>query len=224
MQLTVLVDNNPRPGLYSAWGLSIHLDLGDFRVLFDGGPDPRILRHNASRLGIDLRSVDLVVLSHEHSDHYGGLLEVPELSGKPILLPPSSSGHLRESLESSGLVPVGSPGRGELETIWFPDPIPEQSLLLMGDRSVLVTGCSHPGIVRIAEEAVNRAGRLKLLVGGFHLAWAGRELVEDILSRLLEMDIERIAPIHCSGNYIRDLLSEYPGRGLLLTVGSRVEI
>ncbi len=223
MRLTVLVDNNPAPGLYSAWGLSILADLGSLRILFDGGPDPRVLRHNAAKLGIDLRSVDLLFLSHGHADHFGGFLETPELSGKTVIIPPGADGALRRALEAAGLSVSHSIALEGLRSIWFPDPIPEQSLLIEAKR-VLLTGCSHPGILRIAEKALEEAGALDLVMGGFHLAFADRRKVEEILEELLFMEIGRIAPLHCSGNYLRNLLSEHPERSLLLRVGSSVEV
>jgi len=42
-------------------------------ILFDTGPSPNVLRYNAERLGINLSRIDIVVLSHEHGDHIGGL-------------------------------------------------------------------------------------------------------------------------------------------------------
>jgi len=40
-------------------------------ILVDGGPDPAILAHKLSALGID--RIDLLVISHPHTDHIGGL-------------------------------------------------------------------------------------------------------------------------------------------------------
>ena len=43
-------------------------------VLFDSGPEAYAFERNCRRLGLDLRVVDAVVLSHGHWDHGGGML------------------------------------------------------------------------------------------------------------------------------------------------------
>ena len=45
------------------------------KILFDTGPTAMITR-NAAALGVDIGSVDRIVLSHGHYDHTGGLQEV----------------------------------------------------------------------------------------------------------------------------------------------------
>lgn len=72
MRITALVENQPLPGFRAAHGLSLYVEDGDRRILFDAGPDDTLL-HNAGKLGIDLSGVDTVIISHGHYDHGGGL-------------------------------------------------------------------------------------------------------------------------------------------------------
>ncbi len=75
MNITVLVDNNrnpARPDLAAEHGLSLFVEAGGARILFDTGASDLFLK-NAKLLGIDLTTVDAVVLSHGHYDHGGGL-------------------------------------------------------------------------------------------------------------------------------------------------------
>jgi 7,8-dihydropterin-6-yl-methyl-4-(beta-D-ribofuranosyl)aminobenzene 5'-phosphate synthase len=58
-------------------------------VLFDAGPEEYAFERNASRLHIDLGSVEAIVLSHGHWDHSGGMLKALDLihagnGGRPI--------------------------------------------------------------------------------------------------------------------------------------------
>ena len=86
MRWTVLVDNRTNaPALQTEHGLSILLETEHHRILLDtGGSD--MLIHNAERLGIDLRTVDYVFISHGHSDHAGGLQYLVERNRKAKVL------------------------------------------------------------------------------------------------------------------------------------------
>ncbi len=73
--LTVISDNSAKDGLVTEFGLSLYLDTGKFRLLFDTGGGTA-LTGNAGKLGIDFNKTDAVILSHGHSDHTGGLAEL----------------------------------------------------------------------------------------------------------------------------------------------------
>jgi 7,8-dihydropterin-6-yl-methyl-4-(beta-D-ribofuranosyl)aminobenzene 5'-phosphate synthase len=74
LTITVLADNcvDRGEGLLAEHGLSLLVATGDRRVLLDSGQSDICVR-NAARLGVDLRGLSAVVLSHGHYDHGGGL-------------------------------------------------------------------------------------------------------------------------------------------------------
>ena len=86
MKLTVLTDNNTRIDAYYLGepGLCYLLEDEGRRILLDTGYSDVYVR-NAAALGVDLRSVDTVVLSHGHDDHTRGLLSFPATHGRPML-------------------------------------------------------------------------------------------------------------------------------------------
>lgn len=53
-----------------------------FEVLYDTGPSDQLILHNVRTLGLDLGSLDAIVLSHGHWDHFGGLIAVLTATGK----------------------------------------------------------------------------------------------------------------------------------------------
>ena len=57
-------------------GDAIMIENGGSRVLIDGGPEPRRYGHLLDSLGVTGTTVDAVILTHQHFDHYAGLREL----------------------------------------------------------------------------------------------------------------------------------------------------
>jgi len=73
LRITVLVENTAKErGLLAEHGLAFWIETNGQSVLFDTGQGNALVV-NAFRLGIALRELDAVVLSHGHYDHTGGL-------------------------------------------------------------------------------------------------------------------------------------------------------
>jgi 7,8-dihydropterin-6-yl-methyl-4-(beta-D-ribofuranosyl)aminobenzene 5'-phosphate synthase len=84
LQLTTLSENTAgMTGLMAEWGLSILVESEEINILFDTGQSLSA-SHNAEQMGIDLRLVDKIVLSHGHFDHTGGLKQALLRIGKEI--------------------------------------------------------------------------------------------------------------------------------------------
>lgn len=62
-----------QPGLSHDFGFSAIVRYGEYTVLFDAGTDARRFEANLRALEIDLREVDVAIVSHGHYDHIGGL-------------------------------------------------------------------------------------------------------------------------------------------------------
>lgn len=85
LKITILSDKLASGRCGSEHGLSFLIE-ADRRILFDTGSSDLFLR-NAKIIGIDLETVDTVVLSHGHYDHGNGLQFV---SGKTIVIHPNA--------------------------------------------------------------------------------------------------------------------------------------
>jgi len=72
--VTILYDAfGGAPGLVRDWGFAALIEYQGKRILFDTGNNATIFDQNVRRLHVDLKRVDLVVISHRHSDHTAGL-------------------------------------------------------------------------------------------------------------------------------------------------------
>jgi len=81
VKITTLSENTANYGFLAEWGLSILIEADGLRILMDTGLSFSAV-HNAQLMGIDLATVDRIVLSHGHADHTGGLREVLKIKGE----------------------------------------------------------------------------------------------------------------------------------------------
>ena len=76
-RITILVDAfGEASNLKRGWGYSAFIEYGGRRILFDTGSRGADFANNANALGVDLKKLDFVVVSHRHNDHTGGLSHV----------------------------------------------------------------------------------------------------------------------------------------------------
>ncbi len=91
MKIINLIENTAgKPGCIFAHGLSFYVQTAYHRLLMDLGPSEETL-HNADVLGIDLKAVDTVVLSHGHYDHSGGIIPFSEINDRAVIYMQSSA-------------------------------------------------------------------------------------------------------------------------------------
>jgi 7,8-dihydropterin-6-yl-methyl-4-(beta-D-ribofuranosyl)aminobenzene 5'-phosphate synthase len=72
IQISILVDNNAKPDLKKERGFSVWIEVSGHRILFDTGRGQALIHYSAT-LGCDLSLADVLILSHGHYDHTGGI-------------------------------------------------------------------------------------------------------------------------------------------------------
>jgi len=73
-RITILYDSFGKSGsLTMDWGFAALVEYRGKRILFDTGNNARIFEHNVKALGVDLRNIDFVIISHRHADHTSGI-------------------------------------------------------------------------------------------------------------------------------------------------------
>jgi 7,8-dihydropterin-6-yl-methyl-4-(beta-D-ribofuranosyl)aminobenzene 5'-phosphate synthase len=208
LRLHVVFNNLPyRPGLVTGWGFACLIQMQGENVLFDSGGDGDILLANMQQMGLDPGDVNAVVLSHIHSDHTGGLGGfLARNSNVTVYLPASFPAAFQRGLTRHGarVQTVSGPRQlfGDMySTGEMGRTIREQALIVDTPVGmVLVTGCAHPNVADIAEQARAFLGRdIQLLMGGFHLGGSSDAEIQTIIERLKALGVRQVAPSHCTG-------------------------
>jgi 7,8-dihydropterin-6-yl-methyl-4-(beta-D-ribofuranosyl)aminobenzene 5'-phosphate synthase len=199
MRITLVYDNAVHtPGLRSDWGFSCLVEKeGTPNILFDTGGNGSILLYNMERLGLDPLSIGIVVISHAHYDHVGGLSRFLDTNNQVRVYLPESCAKpkgAKDVITVKGPLEIsnGVFSTGELKGI-------EQSLAVRTEKDIaVIAGCSHPGVESILESA-SQFGSVYALVGGLH----GFSHFEAI------RDLGLICPCHCT-QYKSEIRSLYP--------------
>jgi 7,8-dihydropterin-6-yl-methyl-4-(beta-D-ribofuranosyl)aminobenzene 5'-phosphate synthase len=233
--MMILYDNNRfDPRLSTAWGFSCLVRGLDKTILFDTGGDAYTLLRNMRQLGIEPSEIDIVVLSHIHADHTGGLVGFLKRNQNVLVcLPGSFPGNFKEAVTSlgAGVDEVFEPMEifpGAYTTGELGDEIREQALALKTAAGlVVITGCAHPGIVKTVRKAREITGEetVCMLVGGFHLGGELPSRIESIAEELRLLSVQKVAPCHCSGDETRRLFRENFGSNYLESgVGKKIDL
>lgn len=214
VKVTVIYDNEvKKEGLGAGWGFSALMQSKKIPpILFDTGADSPTLLHNVSRLAIDPKNIGIIIISHAHYDHTGGLSEILNLNKTAELYLPGS---FRSAFPGRKVTLVGKDTVQICENVFSTGELGgiEQSLALKTEKRIfVVTGCAHPRMRDILE-AASKFGNVYGIAGGFHgfhdfKAFEGLPL---------------IFPCHCT-QYKKEILALFKGRASECGAGLVIEL
>ncbi|MBD3246905.1 MAG: MBL fold metallo-hydrolase [Candidatus Omnitrophica bacterium] len=234
MKLKVLFDKDSQDPRYaSGWGLAYLLD---GRLLFDTGEKGEYLLENLRVLQIDAARVEMIVISHAHWDHTGGLSAFLDLHRHASVAGCAEAENLLSLPSGTRFVPVTEgqeliPGvwtSGCLTTRYHDAPLAEQALFVKtGSGIAVLSGCAHPGILSFVELARHCFPEepLTFVGGGFHLINRDPREIRYIADKMKQMGVQRVGPSHCSGYEAFEIFQQVFGSDCVrLKVGKEVEV
>jgi 7,8-dihydropterin-6-yl-methyl-4-(beta-D-ribofuranosyl)aminobenzene 5'-phosphate synthase len=302
-EVTCLVDNSVdvllpntkvayRPSLDQNWfehplmaehgfcaAIKLEVNGTEHKVLFDSGLDPLAASHNAGVLGLDLSSCGLVISSHGHIDHAGGLINIRKKMDEkkqnqkiPLVLHEDAFRNRLVKFQDGRMVNLPAPNRADLteagynlvekqsQSLWIEDSIlvtgevprtndfekgfpihyseidgkMENDPLIRDDQSVIlnikdkglvvISGCSHAGIINIIKYAKELSGedRIYAVIGGMHLTGGIFEpIIPRTIDELEQLTPKFIIPCHCSGlKAITEIAKNMPDAFIQNSVGT----
>ncbi len=246
-------------------------------LLFDFGFSKDGAAANARALGIDMGEVEVMTLSHGHSDHFLGFEKIVKMIGKEgiqLVLHPAAfkqkrylkfagdfKAHFpsitRKKIEKKGVRVIETKNPlmlldgdalylGEIDRqtgfekgmpnaffinngieVW--DPIEEDTgvaINLKGKGLIILTGCSHSGIINTVNYArtITGVSAIHVIMGGFHLGGPAFEpIVEKTIQELKKIKPTYIVPTHCTGRKsVMEIEKEMPTQFILNMAGTKL--
>jgi 7,8-dihydropterin-6-yl-methyl-4-(beta-D-ribofuranosyl)aminobenzene 5'-phosphate synthase len=219
MNIQVLFDKETqRKDLHIGWGVSF---LVDDKILFDTGEKGEWLISNMRALKVDINKIQAVVISHDHWDHRDGLWKLLEKNHHmKVYVGSNFSQKFKDRVRSyqGQLVEVDVftaidkdiYTTGKIDGKYLFQPMPEQALIVKTPKGlVILTGCAHPGIIKMLEAAQQRIHeKIYLVIGGFHLMGKRRKTIQGIINKFRELGVEKAAATHCTGKTAIKLFKE----------------
>ena len=127
MKLIVLSENTSvSESLESEHGLSVDIETAGHHILFDTGAGC-IFKSNAEKLGVNLATVDRLVISHGHYDHGGGLRTFLEVNSHAKIYLHKQAFEAHYSKRAEGVADIGLD-----ETL-----LPNERFVFCGDQAVI---------------------------------------------------------------------------------------
>jgi 7,8-dihydropterin-6-yl-methyl-4-(beta-D-ribofuranosyl)aminobenzene 5'-phosphate synthase len=215
------------------WGYSIIIEGLEKEILFDVGTRPDIFEFNFQKMSLDADKVNLIVFSHEHGDHTEGLPAFVKMKKDiPVLIPFSFSDAFKNKMVSFGLTPVlvKEPAKicDNLYTSGeFTYQIPEQALVLNTRNGLVVmTGCSHPGIIEMLKQIKSVFNKnIYMVFGGFHLLDKSEKKIEEIITEMKAIGVEKCGATHCTGEkQIKQIKDAFGANFVELGAGNSIVI
>jgi len=198
------------------WGISILINNS---ILFDAFGHSEKLEENTRKYEINIQNIKNIVISHLHWDHISGLEFILKNANKPCVFIPQDTPYIAGLCKkySAGIIVSQKNGKykdeifltGAMDALFKEEKFCEQGLLLESEKGIiLIVGCSHPGILKIANKAIEITGKnIYCIIGGLHLKDEKTGCIADIAESLRKTGVKKIIAGHCTGKNACDIFN-----------------
>jgi 7,8-dihydropterin-6-yl-methyl-4-(beta-D-ribofuranosyl)aminobenzene 5'-phosphate synthase len=201
---------------------------------FVGGEDTFCIRRNAGgNFGaLDRRAIgeaDLALMMAEGpaivADHAFTTGRIAQTSFEKPLLP---TREIVGIFDGFGCFPEKMPPEKNTGD-YIPDDFDHEiatSYLVKGKGLVVLTSCSHRGVINAVQQAQRASGidKVHAVIGGFHIVPPlGDDYIRDTIAAFQEIDPDYVIPAHCTGDRFYDLARAAMGDKVIHSaVGTRL--
>jgi 7,8-dihydropterin-6-yl-methyl-4-(beta-D-ribofuranosyl)aminobenzene 5'-phosphate synthase len=157
------------------------------------------------------------------ADHAFTTGQVPQVTFEKLLSPSRMTVGVEHGL---GCYPAKLPS-DEQNATSIPDQFRHEIATvynLKGRGLIVLTSCSHRGVVNIVKQAtaVSGVSKVHAVLGGFHLAPYKQDYVQEVIASLKEIDPDYVVPMHCTGEPFWEMArTEMPNKLLRAYTGTR---
>ena len=223
LHITIVYDNyQSDPSLETDWGFACMLEYQGEKLLFDTGAKEDIYKKNVRLLEVNPEVIPTLFISHWHGDHTAGLPWVTGINPSIKCYLPAS---YYDQLKAGRQLPTNSTSVTKPIHMYGPfystgeefKAFREQGLVVKTENGgILITGCSHPGIVEMVAKSENELGiEIHTVVGGLHLLDKSPQETEKIAADLKGMGVRQICATHCTGDRSIAVLKTSFGNGYI---------
>ncbi|MDD3978364.1 MAG: MBL fold metallo-hydrolase [Methanomicrobium sp.] len=236
MKIKILFDAEKNGNkFFTGWGISC---LIDNKILFDTGENPVYLLYNMNLMGVKIADINTIVISHDHFDHTSGLWNLlNQNQDLDLYICPDFSQEFKNKAKNySCKITEDDSFRKITDSIYTTGQIKgnfgfnctsEQVLILNTEKGLtILTGCAHPGIIKIVKYIKEHIKRnIYLVMGGFHLFNESERKIEQISNELKKLNVQCIGPSHCTGSDAKNSFRKlYKENYVDIAVGQTIEV
>ena len=218
-------------GMKPDFGYAVYIHADGKRILLDTGTDPDLMEHNLAVAGIDVNELHMVVVSHNHYDHAGGLARIRSMNPEiPVFIPPNqvfSVGDVQIVEDHLQVTPNVFVIRehSEVPTAGISDDL--SVVLRSRSGPYVLSTCSHSGVGQILDRASKvSAEDVYYFSGGARLAHRPEGDTRLVAEALNRRKVQVVSPSHCSLSHrvekeFREILGE---RVRSSQLGKKIEV